>query len=285
MIKRSFANYENLLLFVLLLAASALVYLPRINQIGYTNDDWYLMYSAHAYGPQSFVDIYSIDRPARALVMIPAYTFFGDNPLYYNLSAYFFRLISALSLLWLLQMLWPRARGATFMAALLFLIYPGFLSQANGIDYQSQMVSLAAGITSIALGVKASMVQNTVWKFILFLASVLLGWLYLGLVEYFIGFEIIRFGSFYLLAYREQTSWKGRISTSVRHWLPSSIIPMGFLLWRAFIFQSERGATDIGSQFDQFKELPLATAVRWMLGLATIRLMSCFLPGVFRFLN
>ena len=235
------------------------------------------MYSAHAYGPQSFVDIYSIDRPARSLVMIPAYTLFSDNPLYYNLSAYFFRLVSALSLLWLLQMLWPRARSATFMVALLFLIYPGFLSQANGIDYQSQMVSLAAAILSIALGVKASMVQNTAWKFFLFLASVLLGWLYLGLVEYFIGFEIMRFGSFYLLAYREQISWKGKIFTSVRRWLPSSIIPMGFLLWRVFFFQSERGATDIGSQFDQFKELPLATGARWLLGLATDSLDVMFL--------
>ncbi len=275
--KKSFANYENLLLFVLLLAISALVYLPRIKQIGYTNDDWYLMYSANAYGPQSFVDIFSIDRPARALVMIPAYTLFGDNPLYYNLSAYSFRVISAWSLLWLLQMLWPRARGATFLAALLFLIYPGFLSQANGIDYQSQMVSLAAAILSIALGIKASMVQNTAWKFIIFLASVLLGWLYLGLVEYFIGFEIVRFASFYLLAYREQVSWKERILTSVRLWLPSSIIPIGFLLWRVFFFQSERGATDIGSQFDQFKELPLATGVRWMLGLATNSLDVMFL--------
>lgn len=275
--KRSFENYENLLLFVLLLAISALVYLPRINQIGYTNDDWYLMYSAHAYGPQSFVDIYSIDRPARALVMIPAYTFFGDNPLYYNLSAYFFRLISALSLLWLLQMLWPRVRGATFMAALLFLIYPGFLSQANGIDYQSQMVGLAAAIISIALSIKASMVQNVAWKYVLFLASVLLGWLYLGLVEYFIGFEIIRFVSFYLLTYREQTTWKGKIFTSVRRWLPSSIIPIGFLLWRVFFFQSERGATDIGSQFDQFKELPLVTGARWMLGLASDSLKVMFL--------
>ena len=275
--KESILNYENLLLFVLLLTISALVYLPRVNQIGYTNDDWYLMYSAHAYGPQSFVDIYSIDRPARSLVMIPAYTLFGDNPLYYNLSAYLFRLISALGLLWLLQMLWPRARSATFMVALLFLIYPGFLSQANGIDYQSQMVSLAAAILSIALGVKASMVQNTAWKFFLFLASVLLGWLYLGLVEYFIGLEIMRFGSFYLLAYHEQTSWKGRIFTSVRRWLPSSIIPMGFLLWRVFFFQSERGATDIGSQFDQFKEIPLATGAQWMLGLVTDSLDIMFL--------
>jgi uncharacterized membrane protein len=254
---------------VLLLAISALVYLPRIKQIGYTNDDWYLMYSAHAYGPHSFVDIYSIDRPARALVMIPAYTLFGDNPLYYNLSAYFFRLISGMGFLWLLQMLWPRARGATFIAALLFLIYPGFLSQANGIDYQSQMVSLAAGILSVALSLKASMVQKPVWKAILFIPAVLLGWLYLGLVEYFIGFEIMRLGSFYLLSLREEVSWKERIFSGVRRWLPSLVIPMAFLFWRVFLFQSERGATDIGSQFDQFKELPLVTWVRWLMGLAT----------------
>jgi hypothetical protein len=31
----------------LLLVVSALTYLPLVNQIGYLNDDWYLMYDAH----------------------------------------------------------------------------------------------------------------------------------------------------------------------------------------------------------------------------------------------
>lgn len=117
--KTSLALHKNEILLAVLFLASALIYLPRLHQIGYLNDDWYLMYSAHAYGPQVFTDIYSIDRPMRALVLTPAYRLFGDNPLYYNLSAYFFRLISSISFFWLLRMLWPRRRIVAFLAALL----------------------------------------------------------------------------------------------------------------------------------------------------------------------
>jgi hypothetical protein len=260
---------QTVLLLVLLLVISAVVYLPRINQIGYLNDDWYLMYSAHAYGPQVFSDIFSIDRPARAFVLTPAYMLFGDNPLYYNLSAYFFRLISGISFFWLLQMLWPRQRTATFVVALFFLIYPGFLSQLNGIDYQSQMVSLASAMLSIALSVKAVLVEKPVAKLFPFLGAALLGWFYLGLVEYFLGLEVLRFASLALLQLRSQSAWKARISAVIQVWLPALIIPSAFLVWRLFFFESERGATDIGAQLDQFRALPLATTVWWL-----VRLLS-----------
>lgn len=263
------ARQQTSVLLLMLLVISALVYLPRINQIGYLNDDWYLMYSAHAYGPQVFSDLFSIDRPARALVMTPAYMLFGDHPLYYNLSAYFFRLISGISFFWLLQMLWPRQRTATFVAALLFLIYPGFLSQVNGIDYQSQMVSLASAMLSIALSVKALLVEKPAVKLLAFLGATLLGWFYLSLVEYFLGLELLRFAGLFLVQSRSRDSWKETLSRVVRSWLPALLIPGVFLLWRFFFFESERGATDIGAQLEQFKALPLATTVWW-----TVRLLS-----------
>lgn len=264
-----FARYENAVLLGLLLVGSALVYLPRIHQIGYLNDDWYLMYSAHAYGPDVFRDIYDIDRPLRALVLGPAYTLFGDNPLYYNLSAYLFRVVSGISFFWLLDMLWPRQRRATFIAALFFLIYPGFLSQINGIDYQSQTASLAAAMLSIALSVKGSLTGQPATKWVTFLLAALLGLFYLGLVEYFLGLELLRFSSLYLVASRSQFSGRGKFSGGLRHALPGLIIPALFLAWRLFFFESERGATDIGSQLSQFKELPLATSVWWLVRLVS----------------
>src|SRR5215211_5931529 len=128
---------------LIIIVISALAYLPLVGEFGYYNDDWYLMYSASVYGPNTFIDIFSVDRPGRALVMIPAYLLFGDNPLYYNLSAYVFRLAGALVLFWLLNMLWPHKRTETTLMSALFLVYPGFLSQPNAIDYQSHIIGLA----------------------------------------------------------------------------------------------------------------------------------------------
>src|ERR1044071_2391306 len=134
---RSLTKKPGELFYVLLLfIVSALTYLPYVGKFGYFNDDWYLMYSASAYGPNTFIDIFSVDRPGRALVMLPAYILFGRNPLYYNLSAYFFRVAGALALFWILNRHWPGKRTTTFFMSLLFLIYPGFLSQPNAIDYQ-----------------------------------------------------------------------------------------------------------------------------------------------------
>ena len=136
-------NKQYLLFCALLLIVAGLAYLPLVREFSYFNDDWYLMYSASAYGPNTFVDIFSVDRPGRALVMIPAYLLFGANPLYYSLSAFVFRVLGGLALLWLLNMIWPGRRTAAILMSLLFAIYPGFLSQPNAIDYQSHLLGLA----------------------------------------------------------------------------------------------------------------------------------------------
>lgn len=260
---------EFVILVIVLLIASALVYLPRLNQIGYLNDDWYLMYSAHAYGPQVFSDIFSVDRPARAFVLAPAYNLFGDNPLYYNISAYFFRLVAGICFLWLLRMLWPQHDRATWIAALLFLIYPGFLSQFNGIDYQSQLLSLALAMVSIALSLTALLTPNALMKGGLFLISILAGWFYLGLVEYFLGLEVLRLAAMYILASRGAHSLKGKFTSGVQGALPGLFIPVIFLIWRIFFFESERSATNIGFQLEQFREVPLATGIWWLVRLVS----------------
>lgn len=255
------------IIILILMAISAFAYLPWVGQIGYMNDDWYLMYSAGAYGPRAFIDIFSVDRPARALVMIPAYALFGENPLYYNLSAYAFRLISGLAFLWLLRMLWPRQRGVLLTAPLFFLIYPGFLSQINGIDYQSQMVSLAAALLSVTLSVRALISDRLASKIAMIIAATLLGWLYLGLVEYFLGFEFLRVGALIILTCRGNTSWLNRLRNGMEAWLPNIFIPLVFLIWRVFFFESARGATDIGLQFENFSDSPILVMFWWGVGL------------------
>jgi hypothetical protein len=259
---------ELFVAFVILIAISALSYLPLITHFGYYNDDWYEIYSANSRGPMVFGDIYGVDRPVRLLVMAPAYALFGGNPLYWDLSAYFFRLLSAFGFLWLVWMSWPRQRGVGILMALLFLIYPGFLSQPQGIDYQSQIVALAAGVFSMALLIRA--VQSGRWpaRIVLYAASILLSWFYLGLVEYFIGFEVVKFACLAMFSLRERQSWRTRITQVLRGWIPSFLGLFPFLIWRVFIFHSERGATDIGRQLGSALGSPLSIAAHWMLNLS-----------------
>ncbi len=253
---------------ILIFFTAALAYLPLAAKFGYTFDDWYLMWAAKAYGPDTFFSIYSVDRPLRAWLMYPIYQLFGENPLWYNLSAYLFRSLGGLTFGWMLGMLWPKARAAAISMALLFVVYPGFLSQPNAIDYQSHIVALALALFSLALTVRAftgtsSMRKRTPWLVV----SALTGWLYLGLMEYYIGFEIIRFLLIFLLAIRAETAWIARIKKAALGWLPLAIVPIGFVFWRVFIFVGERKATNAGAQLSLFLVSPLRAMFNWAIGI------------------
>jgi hypothetical protein len=248
---------------VLLVLVGALVYLPLIHKIGYTHDDWYLMASAGAEGPGVFRTIYSVDRPLRAYVLAPAFELFGQNVLFYNLSAWAFRVLSAILFLWLLRMLWPGWTVWTWLMAVLYLIYPGFLSQLNGIDYQSQILSLALAMLSVALTVTVYFQKNTVYKVMGVSLSILLGLLYLGLVEYEAGFELMRLAILFTLAGRAAKSFRDRIIATIKLWMPYSFVLLGFGIWRVFIFQAERRATDIGVQFERLILYPVQTMAGW----------------------
>ena len=255
---------EIFIILALFLAVSGLCYLIFVPQFGYFNDDWYLMYAAGAKGTSVFRDIFSIDRPGRVLVMVPAYWLFGQNPLYYNLSAYLFRFLSAVGFYWLLNMLWPRQRMATASMALFFLIYPGFLSQPNALDYQSHIVGLAAAMLSIACTVKAVLSERTFNKIVLFSLSILLGWFYLWQMEWYIGFEVLRWTAAFVLV---AMAW-GTLTQKVWRTLRSAgsllLVPALFLFWRIVLFKPERGATDVSLQLDQIVQSPLTTALRWL---------------------
>lgn len=248
----------------LVLGISALAYLPHLNQFGYFRDDWYLMYAANALGKNVFQQIYAIDRPLRALVMSGAYELFGLNPLYYNLSAYLLRLLGGLAFFGSLQIVWRGQRNANLLAAILFLIFPGFLSAPNAIDYQAQQVSLCLALVSILLSLKTINAPRKRWQTLVW---ILVGWMsffYLGLVEYFLGLEALRLGLTFLLSRSAADTFWQACRKTLLNWLPYSCGALAFFIWRFFIFDSERKATDLGAQIGKLIQSPLLISVQWL---------------------
>ena len=256
---KEIAHRKQFWVFVLLLLiASAVTYLPLVNRMGYIYDDWYLMYDAHTQGSAFFHEVYAVDRPARAYVLGVAYSLFGDNVLYYHLSGYVFRLLSAIALFWIMERLWPGRKGMNFSAALLFLLYPGFLSQVNPIDYQSQLLSLCLAMISLALTIQAIRTSSMPGRIILTILSILLGMEYLALVDYFIGFEVLRLSLVLLLVLRAKgVPLRQKLKQIFLRWMPFVIAPGGFLVWRLFFFEADRRAADVGFQLGQLFSSPL----------------------------
>ncbi len=262
---------------LILTLAAAVAYLPMLGMFGYSNDDWFLIYDAHTQGANFFHTIYSIDRPARGYFMQFFYTLFGDHALYYHLAAYAYRAIAAAALLWILNRLWVGSKQANFSIALLFAIYPGFLSQTNAIDYQCQLLSLCLALISLALTVQAIFTPRLWLRILCIFLAILLGWAYLPLVEYFIGFEVFRLLIvFQASRVRQEQPLKSQLIDAARAWLPFAAIPAVFLAWRLFFFNSERRATDVSAQLGALFSSP-STGVWWLITLVQDAAKSIFL--------
>lgn len=249
---------------VVLAAPAALAYLPLASKLGLYADDWYLTLSGETRGIAYFWDIFAIDRPLRAFLVGGFYAIFGANAAWYSYTAYLFRVGSALALLWTLRMLWPRQRFATGVMALLFVLYPGFVDQVNAMDYQSHLASLFLALLSIALSVKAVQAGSLRKAAFMVLLSGLLALLYLGLMEYYIGLEGLRFLAIGLVVLRRTTGLHERIRRLALAWLPFGFAPVLFLLWRLFFFSGQRAATNITAMMADYAGSPVMR-VLWTL--------------------
>ena len=257
--KKSFPE----ILFLILI--SAVVYLPNIGKLTYFKDDWYYIYDGMIAGAEVFHEMFRIDRPARGYFFELYFFLFGPNPLPYHLSAFLWRGLSAIGALWIFNIIWPKERNFTFLAALLFAIYPGYFWWISAIEYQPMIASLALQVFSIAFTLKAIQSQSQIVKIAYLASAILTGWSYIALVDYAIGMEVFRFLCVYLLVNRNSRFgvWK-RLLDTFKAWAWSLLIPLGFLFWRIFFFTNVRKATDIGGQLSVFLGNPVATIIDWL---------------------
>jgi hypothetical protein len=266
--KKSLFNLRNsdLLYSILILLVGSVAYLLLIKRMGYYGDDWYLIFDAHTQGPEFFKVIFSSDRPATTFLLGLVYRLFGDNLIFYHLSAFLFRFLASMAFYSTLNMVWKKNKFPNFLMALLFIVYPGFLSQIQPFDYQSNICSWCLAMVSIALTLKAIQVRSSIiGKGTLVALSIITGWFYLALVEYFIGLEFLRLFFVAILAWQEMgASLKQKIFKSLARWLPYSIIPIGFLVWRILLFSSTRAATNVDVQLGTFLGSPLLVSLHWL---------------------
>ncbi len=245
-----------------------LVYLPKLMSFGFYKDDWYLMYDAQIKGTDFFRTIFAIDRPARAPLQSLLYSLFGESLIFYHISALFFRTFGAWMFWFIMRFVLPSKDRMNLIAAILFLIYPGFLSQPNAVDFQAHIVSLSMALASIAISIAAVRSEQKILKYLGILAAVVLAWVYLGLMEYFIGLEVYRFLMIgWVLWRKDVTLLREKVRNGVALSIPLLAGSVGFLLWRLFLFEGGRKATDITAQLNAFFTSPIQVGVKWVIQL------------------
>ncbi len=254
---------------VLILLIAAVTYLPHLSQATVYRDDWYYIMDRTIGGPGIFQEMFSIDRPARGPLFEAYYQLFGVQPLPYHMSSFLWRVLGGLAALWLFRQVWPRQRLATFVMALFFTLYPGYLRWMEGFENQPRILSSFLEVLSIALTVFAVTTSRRVLKFWAWTASILLGWAYIALVDFSFGMEVFRLLCVYLVVNRDQKllPFTRKLTSAVHAWAIAAVIPAGFLFWRMFIFQNERPVTDIGLQLSYLTSSPLLTGMWWLMRL------------------
>ncbi len=263
MSKQSSRKWILEIIFLLLFTAGT--YLVLVNRLDYYRDDWYYILDGHFAGPRVFHEMFAIDRPMRGYVFEALFNAFGTNPLPYHVTAALWRGLSGIAALWLFRLLWPQKRQATFTAALLFTLYPGYLWWVAGVEYQPMILSVLFQIISIALTLQAILATQRGWKIAAIIGAILTGWVYIGLVDYAIGMEAFRLLCVYLLVSRKDPgiSFIKQSVQTLRVWAVNALIPLGYLFWRIFFFNNVRSDTDISLQLGRLLRDPFNTSALW----------------------
>jgi hypothetical protein len=249
----------------LFLLIGALAYLPLAHLLGYYNDDWYLLYLGLSQGSARFMDVFAIDRPFRGYFVGWLFDLFGTQVMWYTYAAFLARLLSAYGLFRIIRRVWPSAKNAALLGALLFLIYPGFLDQPNALDYQSHQWSLVLAVFSILCTLKAFELGLRTASRVAWLAlSIIQQLLSLLLMEYYIGLEGLRFLLIWQVTCAAQAG--GRVACAQRallRYLPNLLVALVFFIWRAFFFNSARIGTDVDVMLLNVAESP-ALRLLWI---------------------
>ncbi len=255
--------------YFLLVIVTALTYLPALNQATVYRDDWYYTVDRMKGGPDTFHEMFEIDRPARGYLFEAYYRLFGVNPAPYHWVSFLLRLLAGLLAFWLFRLLWPEHLEAALIMSLLFVLYPGYTRWLEGFEDQPKILSICLQVLSIILSLKAIEATRMLSKVLLWTLSIFTGLGYILLIDYAIGMEAFRLLCIYIFTGNRQaeSSWRKRGMVTLRAWLPAALIPGIYLFWRIFIFDNQRPATDIGLQFSTILQSPIRGGLTWGLNL------------------
>jgi hypothetical protein len=259
---RIFLKNETFISILLILLTTVITYGVSIPRLGYYHDDWFVLWSGQARGAQSLMPLFSTDRPFMGVVYSYVYRLLGDTIVNWHLYALLWRLIGALAFFWILRLIWPNQKYLTTLMTVLFIVYPGFLSEPNANTKQNHLYGFGTALLSIALMLQALRTDRRGWKIFFSLLSYLLTANYLFIYEYMIGFEGTRL---ILLGYAlYQDGFKDIRSLAreiIKRAWPYWIVTAGFLYWRIFLFEGSRNATDVsglaGSYLSNFRYMSI----------------------------
>jgi hypothetical protein len=233
----------------LLLLLTLLSFGLMVPFLSYFMDDWYLIWFKHTFGALQYPAYFALDRPLMGYFYIPinALLFNSESPIVWNIFGLFMRWVSTLAIWQFLNTLWPKNNKQNTWVALLAAVFPGFTQHSFIVMYSFSYFCLAGIFFSFTLMIKALRSQPKKW--ILIIASLIIGFYSYGANEYFSGLELIRPVIIWLVLSNSVSNKRNRLITSIKYWLPFFGVYLAYIIWRTFFFVSMVHEVTIINQF------------------------------------
>lgn len=254
---------ENIIAISAIVLVAIITHGIRLNELGFYYDDWYVLWSASARGAGSLVGLFSTDRPAMGYLYFLVYRVIGDSMLGWHLYTLAWRCVGALSFFWIMRSLWPNQKLLSTLSAMLFVVYPGFLSEPDALTKVNHLTGFGLALSSMALMLAAVRAQKKIIQIPLEILAIIAGSTYVWIYEYMIGLEAMRLALLGLLFYKQ--GMKSFIAIfkaiALKYW-PYVLTIFAFVYWRFFVFTSSRPATNVENLIGDYGSNPLFMVIR-----------------------
>ncbi len=220
-----------------------------IRGLGFFQDDWYLAWMGHHYGPQIYISFFSDSRPFLAMSYMLTTKLIGTSTLAWQIFNLAMKWLAVLAAWWALRLLWPmRIKEVTWIAILLA-IYPGFKQHYLAVVYSNVYLALAAFFFS--LGAMLLAIRQPRWRWPLTALALLAAVFNLVTTEYFFGLELFRPIFLWMILGEQTRIWRKRVRLTFLYWAPYLAATAAFLIWRVFFFTSYMYGAELATNLNQ----------------------------------
>ncbi len=224
--------------------------------LGFYWDDWAFLFIRTQLGAEGLTRYFSTNRPFIAWIPQLTIPLLGITPWKWHIFILVVKAASAISVWWVVRLVWRKACNLALWVALLFTVYPGFDQQPIAINYSNFFLLFTFLMLSFALSILAVRDPQHRWWVLLF-ALPFAAYSHLAL-EYFFLLELLRPVFLWLSLDDIRLTSKQRWKKVVLGWLPFLLVWLGVFEWRFFIFEFQTNNYELGL-LEQFSISPLLT--------------------------
>ncbi len=242
-----------------LLAVTLLAFAPLISSLGFYQDDWHFVYYAYAKGVGSLWQLTNIDgRPLAGWVYVAGFSILGFKPIGWHITALAVRALTALGVWSIFRHLWPDHARQTFIAGVLFALYPFFSLQPLAVAYMPHWAAYFALSASLLAMILA---RERPKRYLPLTALALLGEvIQMFTVEYFVGLELFRPIILWMLA--RGGNKRQKAGQVLKQWLPYLVLLLTFVLWRGFLYDGPNPARETARNAMALFHSPFSVALQ-----------------------